>query len=193
MTKTEEEFAEKLDAAFEGVSQHDLKKLLASWDLNADEGHTESSLNQLKTRLKKQVESWPDVLKDVFKDLPINVEINDDDYVGRHEFFSFSHCILDDFDLSGADLSYVNLSYVELYRATLTGANLWGAELVDADLTDADLTDAKLDSAILCGTNLTDAKGLVDGDKNSSATDISHSSDTIPTILINKYTLLPNC
>jgi hypothetical protein len=174
-TKTVEEFLKDIDAAFARVSQDDLKKLLKSWGLNVDEDHLENSLNQLKNDLKKQFETWPDVLKDGLENVPINVEINDDDYVGRHQFFSFSEWDLSNLDLSGADLSYVDLSYVKLNRANLTNA---------------DLTDAKLGGANLRRANLRGAKGLVLDEDQNQRPKVTFGHDTT-TVIIDGQTQLP--
>jgi len=132
MTKTVEKFAEELDAAFaqfSRVSKDDLKKLFKYWELDFDESYHENSLDELKTSLKKQFESWPDVLKDkVTISLKINGNLD-----GSDRFLSFKGADLTGANLSGADLSFVDLSGADLSGANLIGATLRGVKITDAD------------------------------------------------------------
>jgi uncharacterized protein YjbI with pentapeptide repeats len=186
MTKTLQDFTEALDAAFEGVSKKDLKRLLASWGRDVDEDHLENSLDELKTSLKNQFESWPNILKDT---VTINREI-DESSDGSHRFLSFKGADLRGADLSGADLSDADLSDANLTGADLSdvdlgGADLNGANLTGADLSDVDMSGVDLGGADLSGADLTTALELVERRQNSR---ITFSADK--TIIINEKTKL---
>jgi hypothetical protein len=197
-TKTLEQFTTALEAAFEEVSSEDLKKLLESWEWkNVDEDPLEDNLNRIKTLLKNQFESWPDILKDK---VTISLEI-DENLDDSHRFLSFKGADLTGADLTGADLIDTDLrdailrgailSDADLINAILSGADLRDAILSGADLWGADLRDAILTGAILTGatTTLTRAKGLVVDEGQNEQNTVPANSGTVS---ISKNTKLPN-
>jgi hypothetical protein len=171
-TKTLEQFTTELDAAFAGVSQDDLKKLLKSWDSDPDEDF-------LKGAFIQRFETWPDVLKDTVR---ISVEI-DESLDGPHTFLCCKNAML----------VFANLSCARLFNFDLRGANLYNADLSGADLSGAYLSGAYLSGADLSGVDLSGAdlryaKGLVDKSQNSKLT-FGHQTAAV---FVNPETHLPN-
>jgi hypothetical protein len=188
MTKTEEKFAEELDAAFEDVLPYEWKTLLPSRNSDSKKNFL-NFLNFLKEVFKERFKTWPDVLKDKVR---ISLEI-DESSDGPHRFLSFKGADLRGANLSSAVLFGNDLSDAVLERANLSGADLSGADLsgaymVDADLRGADLRGANLSGADLSGADLSYAKGLVDESQNSTIT-FGHQTAAV---IVNHKTHLPN-